>query len=126
MLPPDPDASPTVYTLEVTKREDLWRVLYKSADACVRMPSIDFEIGADNKRRIDTVYNHITAAVWNLSSHLRGQKSEVASESAAAITETVDALNAMLDVEEPFTLVVDDPTGASQFKPADGVEVVTL
>ena len=126
VLLPDPDASPTVYTLEVKTREDLWRVLYKSADACVRIPSIDFEIGADSKRRIDTVYNHITQAVWNLSSHLRGQQGAEASENAAAIAETVDALNAMLDVDEPFTLIVDDPTGASQFKPTDGVEVVTL
>ena len=50
----------------------------------------------------------------------------MASETVASITETVDALNAMLDVDEPFTLVVDDPTGASLFKPDDGVEVDCL
>ena len=126
VLPPDPDALPTTYTLEVAKREDLWRVLYKSADACVRFPALEFEIGADSKRRIDTVYNHITNAVWNLSSHLRGREGDVPSETVASITETVDALTAMLDVEEPFTLVVDDPTGVSLFKPSDGVEIVTL
>lgn len=126
VLPPDPDAAPTVYTLEVSKREDLWRVLYKSPDATVRFPAIDFEIGADSKRRIDTIYNHITNAVWNLSSHLRGREGDVPSETVSSITEVVDQLNAMLDLEEPFTLIVDDPTGASQFKPADGVEVVCL
>jgi len=126
VLPPDPDASPTVYTLNVTKREDLWRVLYKSADASVRFPAIDFEIGADQKRRIDTVYNHITNAVWNLSSHLRGRQGNVASDTVSSITETIDKLNAMLDIEEPFTIIVDDPTGVSMFKPSDGVEIVTL
>ena len=37
-----------------------------------------------------------------------------------------DALEALLDVEEPFDVVVDDPTGVSSFKPNDGVDVLTL
>lgn len=126
VLAPDPDAAPTLYTLEVTQREDLWRVLYKSANATVRFPALEFEIGADNKRRIDTIYNHITHAIWNLSSHMRGREGEMASDTVSSITELVDQLTAMLDLEEPFTLVVDDPTGASQFKPSDGVEIVCL
>ena len=32
----------------------------------------------------------------------------------------------LLDVDEPFEVVVDDPTGASSFKPMDGVEVEEL
>lgn len=126
VLAADPDAAPTVQTLEVKRKEDLWRVLYKSADAHLRFPAIEFEIGVDQKRRIDTIYNHITNAVWNLSSHLRGREAAVPSDTVASISETVEKLNAMLDLDEPFTLVVDDPTGASQFKPDDEVEVVSL
>lgn len=127
VLPPDPDAQPTIYTLHVKDRKDLWRVLFKSPDATVRFPSIEFEIGSDSKRRIDTVYNHITNAVWNLSSHMRGQAGEgQSSEHAAAFAEVVDTLNAMLDVDEPFDIIVDDPTGVSTFKPSEGIEVETI
>ena len=126
VLLPDPDAAPTLFTLEVESRKDLWRVLIKSPEACIRLPAIEFEIGVDNKRRIDTLYNHISNAIWNLSSHLRGQTSGVSSDTVVAITDTVDQLTRMLDVDEPFTLLVDDPTGASIFKPDDGVQVVTL
>ena len=46
VLAPDPDAPPTVLTLHVAHRADLWRVLHKSADAAVRIPHLEFEIGA--------------------------------------------------------------------------------
>ena len=124
----DPDAPPTLMTLRVACRRDLWRVLYKSPDACIRFPALEFEIGADSKRRIDSVYNHITSAVWNLSSHLRGSANAggEAASGADAITDLCEKLNEMLDVEEPFEIVVDDPIGASIFKPDDGIDVVTL
>lgn len=32
----------------------------------------------------------------------------------------------LLDVAEPYNVVVNDPTGASLFKPADGVKIVSL
>ena len=102
-------------------------VLHKSPEAAVRIPHLEFEIGADSKRRIDSVYNHISTAVWNLGAHVRSQVGrEDATDEAASILATVDALEALLDVDEPFDLVVDDPTGASSFKPMDGVEVEEL
>ena len=128
VLAPDPDAPPTMLTLHVASRSDLWRVLHKSPAAAVKIPHLEFEIGADSKRRIDSVYNHISQAAWHLGAHIRSQIGEgaEATESAAAILETVDALELLLDVEEPFDLIVDDPTGASSFKPSDGVEVLEL
>jgi C4-type Zn-finger protein len=100
-------------------------VLFKSPDAALRIPHLEFEIGADSKRRIDTVYNHITNAIWNLSAHLRGGIGGDGS-GADSILETVDQLEALLDVAEPFDIVIDDPTGASMFKPTDGIEVIEL
>jgi len=123
---PDPDAPPSVMTLRVENREDLWRVLFKSPDAKVTISHLEFEIGADSKRVIDTLYNHISHAVWNLSSHLRGNGSQIPSEQVELIAATIDELNQLLDVEEPFDLVVHDPTGASLFKPDHGVKVVSL
>ena len=211
---PDPDAPPSVMTLRVENREDLWRVLFKSPDAKVTISHLEFEIGADSKRVIDTLYNHISHAVWNLSSHLRGNGSQIPSEQVELIAATIDELNQarrattapspappprrhlhchlrlqlnlrpppritahhrapplatgltashepvrrvpglawqnrarfarrmprallcvarvtvlpawlwqLLDVEEPFDLVVHDPTGASLFKPDHGVKV---
>eukprot|EP00983_Pelagomonas_calceolata_P051803 1142567-Pelagomonas_calceolata.AAC.1 len=31
---------------------------------------MEFEISADGKRKIDSLYNHICAAVWNLGQHV--------------------------------------------------------
>jgi hypothetical protein len=129
VLLPDPDAPPTLMTLRVEQSTDLWRVLFKSGAAAVRIPHLEFEIGADSKRRIDTVYNHINNAIWNLSSHMRGAQAEAGAEFTAehiAILDTVEKLEALLDVNEPFIIVVDDPTGASRFKPDDGIEVDEL
>ena len=124
--PPDPDAPPCVMTLRVQSRADLWRVLFKSPDGCIQIKHMEFEIGADSKRMIDTLYNHISTAVWNLSAHLRGNASAIASDSVQRIEETIEELNNLLDAETPFDVVVNDPTGASVFKPADGVQVVHL
>ena len=131
-------------------------------------------------------YNHISNAVWNLSSHLRGAGGSMPSEHVERISSTIDELNQarpqpprhhasralpqattaiatatrtgsaaphtetahgdctcaayrhvgssctlrhpeqLLDVEEPYNVVVNDPTGASLFKPADGVKIVSL
>ena len=78
------------------------------------MPHLEFEIGCTQKRTIDTIYNHITTAIWNLSQHMR--QPGVPEEHKANILTTVDELNKCLDVEEPFTLIVDDPTGGSTFR----------
>jgi len=128
VLQPDPDAPPTLMTLNVEQSSDLWRVLFKSPDASLKIPHLEFEVGADSKRRIDTVYNHINNAIWNLSSHVRAASAPGAelSADAAAIIETVEALEALLDVTEPFVIIVDDPTGASKFKPDDGIEIDEL
>jgi hypothetical protein len=49
----------------------------------------------------------------------------MSSEHAQRIMETVTELNKLLDVEQPFTWIVHDPSGTSEFKPDDGVAVLT-
>jgi mediator of RNA polymerase II transcription subunit 31 len=125
MHQPDASSSCRTLTLRVASREDLWRVLFKAPDATLRIPHLEFEAGRSVKRVIDSVYNHIAAAVFNLSSHVRQNAQMLDSGTAERIAETVDQLNQLLDVEEPFDLVVDDPTAMSLFKPSDGVAVVS-
>jgi L,D-peptidoglycan transpeptidase YkuD (ErfK/YbiS/YcfS/YnhG family) len=36
---------------------------------------MEFEISADGKRKIDSIYNHICAAVWNLGQHVNSSGS---------------------------------------------------
>jgi len=116
ILAPDPLALPTIMTLHVNSRADLRRVLFKAPEASLRIPHMEFEVGSNNKRHIDTVYNHITTAVWNLSSHIRG-RTDLDSEYVSRVSATCDELNSLLDVDAPFTFVVDDPTGSSIFRP---------
>eukprot|EP00162_Nutomonas_longa_P006960 comp17405_c0_seq1/m.29363 comp17405_c0_seq1/g.29363 ORF comp17405_c0_seq1/g.29363 comp17405_c0_seq1/m.29363 type:complete len:257 (+) comp17405_c0_seq1:21-791(+) len=110
-----------VITIRTT--QDLWRVLSKSDNARIEIPAIEFEISADNKRRIDTIYNHIANAIFNLGNHVR-MVAGVSEEHKTAIMETVMALNAMLDVEVPWTLVVHDDDGLSQFWPETDIDTV--
>jgi hypothetical protein len=38
--------------------------------AFVEIPELEFEIGADHRRRVDSVYNHIAASIFNLERHV--------------------------------------------------------
>ena len=59
---------------QITDRKDLWRVCHKSPSAVMEIPELEFEVGADSKRKIDSIYNHITAAIYNLSMHITSAK----------------------------------------------------
>ncbi len=43
----------------------------KSPHATVEIPELEFEISADGKKRIDSLYNHIAQAVFNLGNHVQ-------------------------------------------------------
>jgi len=96
----------------------------KAIDAELELPDIELTIGADSKRRIDSLYQHLVVAYENLENHaqLLGEGSEEASK----IMEAVRTLKTLLDVEKPFEIVVTDPYGLSEFKPSDGVSIEEL
>jgi hypothetical protein len=50
-------------------------------------------------------------------------RAAMCSDHAIRIMETVEELNKLLDVEKPWTWIVHDPSGMSEFKPDDGVQV---
>ena len=42
----------------------------QAPSAVISIPELEFEIGADQKRHIDTIYNHIGAAILNLGRYV--------------------------------------------------------
>lgn len=99
-------------------------MVHKAPSAVVEIPEIEFEIGADAKRKIDSVYNHISSAVYNLSMHVSTLGSQLSGDTKAKIAETIDELNKLLDVDKPWTFILHDRTGISEIRPEDEVETV--
>ena len=73
-------------------------------------------------RHIDTIYNHIGSAIFNLGQHARSNRENMDEATREKIVDTVIALNLLLDVDNPWHFVVEDPSGLSAFKPEDEVE----
>uniref|UniRef100_A0A6U6HLR3 Uncharacterized protein n=1 Tax=Zooxanthella nutricula TaxID=1333877 RepID=A0A6U6HLR3_9DINO len=117
---PQTPGSPRTLTLTVESSKQLLDMTFmKAADAELEIPAIEFAIGADHKRHIDSLYNHLAVAKENLEKHCASLGSDAPER--LSILETIGSLSSLLDVEEPFELVVRDPRALSEFKPADGV-----
>merc|ERR1712094_46012 len=98
--------------------------LLKAEDAQVEIPHLEFVICSERNRRIDSLYQHLATASENIEQHAQmlGDSPEERTKLLAA----VEGLRALLDVEEPFELIVLDPSGMSEFNPADGVRTGEL
>jgi len=112
----------------VSGREDLWRVILQGPCADIDIPEIEFGIRPRERRRVDTIYNIIAAAIFHLGDHVQkntraGGMSEDDQKKFSAI---IESLNLLLDVEEPFTVVIRDPQGVSELKPPEGAHVEPL
>merc|ERR1711871_30529 len=117
-LPPMDERIPTKLVYRINSSDDLWRVALKSSTARMFFPELEFEIAPDGLRHVDAVYNHIASAIWNLGQHTREDLKDVNDDDKKyKIMATAAALNVMLDVEEPFTVILEDPDGLSTFKP---------
>merc|ERR1719369_2455725 len=111
---------PRTLTLEVRDTKQLLdTILLKAPDADLQIPHLEFAIGADQKRHIDSLYNHIVAAKEHLETHCQALGAN--SEEKAKILMTTESLASLLDVEEPFEICIIDPSGRSEFKPDDTV-----
>ena len=127
--PPPEECKPQRLECVLSSRPDLWRVLMLHPGAMAEIPELEFEIGADHKRRVDSIYNHIGGAIFNLERHVEmlGEDGEQASRERQGIMDVCDELRKVLDMEGgPYTLVVTDPGGLSAFKPPTGVKVTAL
>mmetsp|Transcript_26326 Transcript_26326/g.84269 ORF Transcript_26326/g.84269 Transcript_26326/m.84269 type:complete len:174 (+) Transcript_26326:1465-1986(+) len=70
--PPETEWKPRKLTYKINSTKDLWKVCMKSAYARAEIPELEFEVAADGKRKIDSIYNHIGSAVWNLGNYVKG------------------------------------------------------
>ncbi|KAJ3165199.1 hypothetical protein HDU88_004282 [Geranomyces variabilis] len=110
------------WTINVTHRDQLWWVLSKSAHAWIEIPEIEFEIAADGARHIDSFYNHIANAAYNIARHAAAATAPDSAD-ATAMAETVANLHSLLDLDQPFTIIIHDPSGTSDFANISDVEV---
>jgi hypothetical protein len=108
---------PCKISFSVKDRGDLWVVMLKPKGSWIEIPEIDFEMGRGDARQVDTIYNFIGEAVYNLGAYLRTNHTVISQERFDGIYGTIHQLNALLDVDVPFTWVIHDPTGTAAFKP---------
>merc|ERR1711920_553142 len=80
------------------------------------------------RRRVDTIYNMVASAVFHLGDHVRKSRRSgtISEEEVSKIAATIDSLNVLLDVEEPWTFVISDPQGVSELKPSLGAHIGPL
>ncbi|XP_071380039.1 zinc finger protein ZPR1 isoform X1 [Centroberyx affinis] len=101
------------YTLKVQSKQDLDREVVKSDSATTRIPELDFEIPAfTQKGSLSTVEGLLDRAVAGLEQDQPARR-EAAPEVAEKIEEFIEKLKRLKDVEEEFTLVIEDPSGNS-------------
>ena len=119
--------TPRKLVMKMESRSELYTVCLKAPDAKIEIPELEFEIGADSKVHVDTIYNHIGAAILNLGRYVaQAPESQLDDERRNKIVDTITLLNILLDVERPWTFIVHDPSGQSEFKPDDKVVVQEL
>eukprot|EP00931_Biecheleriopsis_adriatica_P121514 TRINITY_DN96588_c0_g1_i1.p1 TRINITY_DN96588_c0_g1~~TRINITY_DN96588_c0_g1_i1.p1 ORF type:complete len:232 (-),score=53.79 TRINITY_DN96588_c0_g1_i1:79-738(-) len=98
--------------------------LLMSPQAEFEIPCREFTKGANNKRVIDSLYNHIASMVDELEQHASTLVPDP--DDKAKLLEVVENLRTLLDVEEPFDIVIHDLDGLSEFKPMDSVRIEEL
>ncbi|KAI8825193.1 uncharacterized protein EV422DRAFT_517816 [Fimicolochytrium jonesii] len=122
---PEPDQKdwkPRTLKLRITDRSQLWNVLLKSPYAALQVPEMEFAIQRNGVKRIDSIYNHIGNSVFELAGHLRTVP--VSNDHGEKIADCIGSLNDLLDVPVPWSCVVVDPSGISQFSDMADVEVI--
>jgi len=112
---PSQPSEPKCIRVRVESVPDLYTVILKPGNSRIIIPSLEFEIGENEEKVVDTIYNHIAAAILNLS--LQSQQGGWGEEILDRVTDTLMQLNALLDVHDPFDVIIRDRTGTSIVKP---------
>lgn len=122
---------PVRLTLEIQSTKELLDTTFlksREARVVVDEEGLGFEICADQRRAIDSLYNHLANAKRELERHSE-MLSKEAGQGGGALTgvlQTAETLGELLDVARPFKVMVEDPSGLSEFKPSDRVVVEKL
>ncbi|XP_017548177.2 zinc finger protein ZPR1 [Pygocentrus nattereri] len=101
------------YTLRIKSKQDMNREVVKTDSATTRIPELDFEIPAfTQKGSLSTIEGLLDRAVAGLEQDQpirRATDPDVADK----IDQFIQRLKKLKDVEEEFTLIIDDPSGNS-------------
>lgn len=116
---------PCKISFNIKDRGDLWVVMLKPKGSWIEIPEIEFEIGRGDARQVDTIYNFIGEAVYNLGAYLKANHAVISQERFDGIYGTIHQLNSLLDVDVPFTWVIHDPSGQAAFKPHQSDKLTT-
>lgn len=101
------------YSLKVESKQDLNREVVKADSATTRIPELDFEIPPfTQKGALSTVEGLLDRAVAGLEQDQPVRRA-TDPEVAEKIDEFIQKLRKLKDVEEEFTLVIEDPSGNS-------------
>jgi len=126
--PPQTQWTPKKMVYKINTTQDLWTVFMMSKHCVVRIPELDdFELRPFRNTRVDTIYNHIGHAIFNLGNYVKpGGGCPYNMTIKEKIASTVYGLNLLLDVPKPFTWEVYDPSGISEFKPNKNVQTFPM
>ncbi|KND03071.1 uncharacterized protein SPPG_02136 [Spizellomyces punctatus DAOM BR117] len=119
--PPEEEWKARKLTLRITDRTQLWNVLLKSPYATIEIPELEFAIQRNGMKKIDSLYNHIGNAIFELGTHVRTVP--MSDDHQNKIVDCITSLNDLLDVPAPWTCIVEDPSGISEFSDMTGVEI---
>ncbi|XP_068170554.1 zinc finger protein ZPR1 [Antennarius striatus] len=101
------------YTLRVRTKDDLNREVVKSDSATTRIPELDLEIPAfTQKGALSTIEGLLDRTVTGLEQDQPVRRA-LDPETADKINQFIQKLKKLKDVEEEFTLVIEDPSGNS-------------
>lgn len=112
--PPQEEWVPRRLRLVIREIKELWNVLYKSKHAHMTIPEITFTIYREgHKHKVDSLFNHISGALMNCERE----------KQITAVSSIEADLQSLLDVDKPFTFIIDDESGISRFKNMENVQI---
>lgn len=101
------------YTLKVRMKQDLNREVVRTESATTRIPELGFEIPPfTQKGTLSTIEGILDRAVAGLEQDQQIRRA-TDPQMAEKINEFIQKLNKLKEVEEEFTLVIEDPSGNS-------------
>lgn len=100
------------YTLSVRKSEDLNRQVVKSDYASFTIPELEFEQIPSRKGEVSTIEGLLDSVISGLQL-MQKERREVDAENAEKIDEFIKKLLQLKELQKPFTITINDPTGNS-------------
>eukprot|EP01132_Coremiostelium_polycephalum_P004655 gene4655-5817_t len=101
------------FELTVKTQKDLDRQIVKMDSATLTIPVLDFEIPpSTQKGSLNTIEGFLKQSISGIT-HTAQSIKETQPEDALKLFEFISKLNNLLELETPFTLILDDPSGNS-------------